>query len=334
MKPASFEATPPMLFHQLFRQGKLEANIKQNYIYKTKFHCSPRTENQIISVKPSFTVRPARSVSLVLLEGCRSSCSKRVTRLARSVSLALLEACHSPRSKRVTRLARSVLLVLLGAYRSPRPKRVTRPARSVSLALLGGYISLHSEGASHSARRVHSTPLGGYTSLRSEGTPHSARRVHLTPHGGYISLRSEGAARPARRVLLVLLGAYRSPCPKRVTRLARSVPLALLEECRSLCSKDAARPAGSDAPMLFHQVFRQGKLEADRKPNYICKTKFHCPPCSEGAVPKVIMYASTIKSEKYFRNIGDKSRAGIGVHFVEYGVNFPLRKCHYCKSRF
>ena len=96
------------------------------------------------------------------------------------------------------------------------------------------------------------------------------------------------------------------------------------------------KPASFEAtpPMLFHQVFRQGKLEANIKQNYIYKTKFHCPPCSEGAVPKVIMYASTIKSEKYFRNIGDKSRAGIGVHFVEYGVNFRLRKCHYCKSRF
>ena len=141
-----------MLFHQVFRQGKLEANRKQNYIYKTKFHCSPRTENQIISVKPSFTVRPARRMPLVLLEGCRSSCSKSVARLARRVSLALL-----------------------GAYRSS---------------------------------------------------------------------------------------------------------------------------------------------------------------CSEGAVPKVIMYASTIKSEKYFRNVRDKSRPGIGVYFVEYGVNFRLRKCHYCKSRF
>ena len=145
---------------------------------------------------------------------------------------------------------------------------------------------------------------------------------------------------------------------------------------------------GATPPMLFHQVFRQGKLEADRKQNYIYKTKFYCPPCSkdaarsarrahltplggyippcsEGAsrkaetkttdlsqcktcfiydekisfmsgmvIPKVIMYASTIKSEKYFRNIRDKSRAGIGVYFVEYGVNFRLRKCHYCKSRF
>ena len=187
-----------MLFHQLFRQGKLEANRKQNYIYKTKFHCSPRTENQIISVKPSFTVRPARRVSLVLLEAYRSPCSKCVARPARSVLLAPPEACYSPRSKRVARPARSVLLALLGTCCSPC----------------------------------------------SEGTSHSVRMVHLTPLGG----------------------------------------------CRS--------------------------------------------SCSEGAVPKVIMYASTIKSEKYFRNIGDKSRAGIGVYFVEYGVNFRLRKCHYCKSRF
>ena len=157
-----------MLFHQVFRQGKLEANIKQNYIYKTKFHCSPRTKNQIISVKPSFTVRPARRIHLTPLGGC---------------------------------------------------------------------IPLRSEGAFHSARRVHLTPLGGCTSLRSEGALHSARRVHFTPLGGYIPL----------------------------------------------CWEDVARPARSDAPMLFHQVFRQGKLEANRKQNYIYKTKFYCPPCSEDA---------------------------------------------------
>ena len=265
MKPASFEATPPMLFHQVFRQGKLEATRKQNYIYKTKFHCSPRTENQIISVKPSFTVRPARRMPLVLLEGCRSSCWEGAARSARRMPLALLEVC-----------------------RSPRPKRIARPARRVHLTPLGGCISLRSEGTSHSARRVHLTPLGGYRSPCSEGASHPARRIHLTPLGGYIPLRSEGTARPAR----------------------------------------------SDAPMLFHQVFRQGKLEANIKQNYIYKTKFHCSPCSEGVVPRVVRSASTIKSEKYFRNIRDKSRAGIGVYFVEYGVNFRLRKCHYCKSRF
>ena len=79
-----FEATPPMLFHQVFRQGKLEADRKQNYIYKTKFHCSPRTENQIISVKPSFTVRPARRMPLALLGAYRSPRPKYITRLVRS----------------------------------------------------------------------------------------------------------------------------------------------------------------------------------------------------------------------------------------------------------
>ena len=246
-RPARSDA--PMLFHQVFRQGKLEANIKQNYIYKTKFHCPPCSKCVASS---------ARRMPLVLLEECRSSCSK----------------------------------------------RIARPARRMPLVL-----------------------LGGCRSLRSEGTFHSARRVHLTPLGG-----------------------CRSPCPKSVARSARRMPLVLL---------------GATPPMLFHQVFRQGKLEADRKQNYICKTKFYCPPCSEGTsrkaetktadlspcktcfiydekisfmsgtvIPKVIMYASTIKSEKYFRNIRDKSRPGIGVYFVEYGVNFRLRKCHYCKSRF
>ena len=203
-------------------------------------------------------------------------------------------------------------------------------------------------------------------SLCSEGTFHSARRVHFTPLGGYTSLRSEGVTRPARSVLLALLGACYSPRPKRVSRPARSVLLAPPEACYSPCSERVSRPARSTPQkMLFHQVFRQGKLEANRKQNYIYKTKFYCPPCSEGTsrkaetktadlspcktcfiydekisfmsgtvIPKVIMYASTIKSEKYFRNIRDKSRAGIGVYFVEYGVNFRLRKCHYCKSRF
>ena len=195
MKPASFEATPPMLFHQLFRQGKLEANRKQNYIYKTKFHCPPRTENQIISVKPSFTVCPARSVSLALLGGC--------------------------------------------------------------------------------------------ISLRSEDTLHSARRVHLALLEECRSLCSKCVARPARRMPLVLLGGCRSPCSERIARPARSVSLASLEACHSPCSKDAARPARSDAPMLFHQVFRQGKLEANRKQNYIYKTKFHCSPRTENQIISV-----------------------------------------------
>ena len=311
MKPASFEATPPMLFHQVFRQGKLEATRKQNYIYKTKFHCSPRTENQIISVKPSFTVRPARRMPLVLLEGCRSSCWEGAARSARRMPLALLEVCRSPRPKRIARPARRVHLTPLGGCISLRSEGTSHSARRVHLTPLGGYRSPCSEGASHPARRIHLTPLGGYIPLRSEGTFHSARRVHLTPLGGCISLRSEGAFHSTRRVHLTPLGGY--------------IPLR---------SEGTARPARSDAPMLFHQVFRQGKLEANIKQNYIYKTKFHCSPCSEGVVPRVVRSASTIKSEKYFRNIRDKSRAGIGVYFVEYGVNFRLRKCHYCKSRF
>ena len=187
---------------------------------------------------------------LVLLEECRSSCSKRIARPALSVSLALLEVYRSPCSERIARPARSVLLVLLGVCRSPCLKRrpqcffIKFSGKENLKRTENKTISIKPSFTVRPARRVHFTPLGGCISLRSEGTLHSARRVHSTPLGGYISLRSEGA------------------------------------------------------------------------------------------VPKVIMYASTIKSEKYFRNIRDKSRAGIGVYFVEYGVNFRLRKCHYCKSRF
>ena len=35
----------PSIFFTKFACGKLEANRKQNYICKTKFNCSPRTEN-------------------------------------------------------------------------------------------------------------------------------------------------------------------------------------------------------------------------------------------------------------------------------------------------
>ena len=31
-------------------------------------------------------------------------------------------------------------------------------------------------------------------------------------------------------------------------------------------------------PMFFHQVLLQGKVEADRRQNYICKTNTSCPP--------------------------------------------------------
>ena len=137
MKPASFEATPPILFHQVFRQGKLEANRKQNYIYKTKFHCSPRTENQIISVKPSFTVRPARRMPLGLLGGCISLRTEGTSHSARRVHLTPFGGCRSPRPKSVTRPARSVSLALPEACCSPCPERVARPARSVLLASLG-----------------------------------------------------------------------------------------------------------------------------------------------------------------------------------------------------
>ena len=300
-----------MLFHQVFRQGKLEADRKQNYIYKTKFHCPPRTENQIISVKPSFTVRPARSVSLAPPEAYRSPCSEGASHSARRVHSTPLGACYSPCPKRVTRPARSVLVASLEACCSPRPKRVTRPARSVLVAPLGACYSPRSKRVTRPARSVLVASFEAYRSSCSKAAARLARRLPLVLLEECRSSCSKSVARPARRVSLVMLEAYRSPRPKYITRLTRS-----------------------DAPMLFHQVFRQGKLEADRKQNYIYKTKFHCPPCSEGVVPRVVRSASTIKSEKYFRNVRDKSRAGIGVHFVEYGVNFPLRKRHYCKSRF
>ena len=53
------EATPPILFHQVFRQGKLEADGKLNYICKTKFYCPLRSER---------IARHARSVPLAVLE--------------------------------------------------------------------------------------------------------------------------------------------------------------------------------------------------------------------------------------------------------------------------
>ncbi len=36
--------------------------------------------------------------------------------------------------------------------------------------------------------------------------------------------------------------------------------------------------------MLFHQVFRKGKLEADSKPNCICKTELTCPHRSKRGI--------------------------------------------------
>ena len=134
-----------MLFHQVFRQGKLEADRKQNYIYKTKFHCSPRTENQIISVKPSFTVCPARSVSLAPPEAYRSPCSEGAFHSARRVLLAMLGACRSSCSEDAARPARRVLLAMLEVCRSSCSKSVARSARRVSLALLEGCRSSCSE---------------------------------------------------------------------------------------------------------------------------------------------------------------------------------------------
>ena len=51
----------PSIFFTKFACSKLEANRKQNYICKTKFNCSPRTADQIVSVKPIHTVRSASS---------------------------------------------------------------------------------------------------------------------------------------------------------------------------------------------------------------------------------------------------------------------------------
>ena len=79
------------------------------------------------------------------------------------------------------------------------------------------------------------------------------------------------------------------------TRTSGQVPLERVGRChpnewadipRSECSVHSVRrvifvPPEATPPILFHQVFRQGKLEADRKLNYICKTKFYCPLRSE-----------------------------------------------------
>ena len=214
-----------------------------------------------------------------------------------------------------------------------------------------------SEDTSHSARRVHSTPLGGCIPLRSEGASHSARRVHFTPLGGCTSLRSEGTFHSAGRMSLVLLGATPqcffikfsgkenlkrtenktiSIKPSFTVRPARRMPLVLPEACYSSCSERIARPARRVhlTPFGWCISLRSEGASHSARRVLLAMLEVCRSSCSEGAVPKVIMYASTIKSEKYFRNIGDKSRAGIGVYFVEYGVNFRLRKCHYCKSRF
>ena len=76
------EATPPILFHQVFRQGKLEADRKLNYICKTKFYCPLRSER---------IARPARSVPLAVLEPYQYRCSKSADSPARRVALAVLE---------------------------------------------------------------------------------------------------------------------------------------------------------------------------------------------------------------------------------------------------
>ena len=49
-----------------FACGKLGANRRPNYICKTDFHCSPRTVNQVMSVRPIHPVRlaPFRTVPL------------------------------------------------------------------------------------------------------------------------------------------------------------------------------------------------------------------------------------------------------------------------------
>ena len=47
------------------------------------------------------------------------------------------------------------------------------------------------------------------------------------------------------------------------------------------------------SPILFHQVLLQVKVEADSKPNCICKTQFSCPTRPNGGIRTVIRYAQT-----------------------------------------
>ena len=77
-----------------------------------------------------------------------------------------------------------------------------------------------------------------------------------------------------------LLEASCSLCSKHSSSSARNLSIQLLEKCRQPCSEQ--RP-----PMLFHQVLRKGKLEADGKPNYVRKADFSYPQECKPAINSV-----------------------------------------------
>ena len=169
MKPASFEATPPMLFHQVFRQGKLEADRKPNYICKTKFHCPPCSKD---------VARSARSVLLALLGGYISLRSEDTSHSARRVHSTPLGGCISLRSEGALHSARRVHLTPLGGYIPLCWEDAARPARRVSLVLLEECRSSCSKRIARPARSVSLTLLGG---CRSESRKvckyHKIRKV-------------------------------------------------------------------------------------------------------------------------------------------------------------
>ena len=95
----AFSFVPKIPFNTSLRSANLKLAVNQIYAVRQSLFCQPRTANQIISVKPSYPVRPARKVSTAVLERCRQPCSKGADSRARKVPIPLLEHCRYLHSK-------------------------------------------------------------------------------------------------------------------------------------------------------------------------------------------------------------------------------------------